>query len=147
MKNKVILACDHGGLAIKQEVMDSLASLDLEIVDLGVNDGEIADYPDKAKEACTLFLQGGYLFGILLCGTGIGISIAANKINGIRCALQQNLFTAQMSKEHNNANFIAFGGRIEYKDSIPSMIKTFAQTKFAGGRHQTRLDKISKLEI
>ena len=90
--------------------------------------------------------QGGYEFGIVCCGTGIGISISANKINGIRCALPQNSFAARMAKQHNNANFIAFGGRIDYQDDVLDMLDAFIDESFEGGRHERRVDKIMSLE-
>ncbi|RKX83249.1 MAG: ribose-5-phosphate isomerase, partial [Spirochaetes bacterium] len=90
--------------------------------------------------------SGKYEFGIVCCGTGIGISISANKVDGIRCALPQNIFGAEMSKVHNNANFIAFGGRIDYHDSVNDMVDAYIDAKFEGGRHQRRVDKIMGLE-
>jgi len=104
------------------------------------------DYPDMALAACNEYKKGGYDFGIVLCGTGIGISIAANKVKGIRCALIGDLFSAQMAKEHNNANFIAFGGRIKYAVPVPRMIEKFIRSSFAGERHERRIAKMMAIE-
>ncbi|MCK5672546.1 MAG: RpiB/LacA/LacB family sugar-phosphate isomerase, partial [Spirochaetales bacterium] len=104
------------------------------------------DYPDMAEKTCKEYLKGNYEFGIVCCGTGIGISMSANKVDGIRCALPQTTFAAEMSKAHNNANFIAFGGRIEYRDSVSDMMDAFIDAKFEGDRHQRRVDKIMGLE-
>ena len=95
---------------------------------------------------CTEFKRGGYDFGILLCGTGIGVSMTANKIKGIRCALIHDLFTAEMAKAHNDANFIAFGGRVKYNVPVTKMIEKFMETEFAGERHCRRVGKIMDAE-
>lgn len=146
MNKRVVIANDHGAVELKERIVKHLTSLGYEITDLGVNKDESADYPDKALEACNEYLEGNYSFGVLCCGTGIGISIAANKISGIRCALVHNLYTIEMAKNHNNANFIAFGGRIEYQDSVEDMLDKYISTDFGGDRHQRRIDKISNLE-
>jgi len=103
------------------------------------------DYPDKAVEACAEYRKGGYDFGILLCGTGIGISMAANKLAGIRCALIHDEYTARMAREHNDANFVAFGGRVAYAVPPTSVLETFMNAKFEGGRHSARVAKIDRL--
>ncbi|MDT8299192.1 MAG: RpiB/LacA/LacB family sugar-phosphate isomerase, partial [Spirochaetaceae bacterium] len=117
-----------------------------EVEDLGIGDGEKADYPDKGEQAARLFMKGGYDYGVLCCGTGIGISISANKVKGIRCALPQNIFAAEAAKEHNDCQFIAFGGRIEYPDKPTDMLNAFLSAKFVGDRHQRRVDKIMAIE-
>jgi ribose 5-phosphate isomerase B len=96
--------------------------------------------------ACQEFNKGGYDFGILLCGTGIGMSIAANKVRSIRCAQVFDLFTAEMAKAHNNANFIAFGGRVKYSVPVSDMIEKFLNTTFAGDRHERRIAKMMAIE-
>ena len=144
---KAVIGCDHGAFELKEKIRQYLVSSGYDIYDAGIKSADVtADYPDIASAACREFLAGGYSFGVLCCGTGIGISIAANKIEGIRCALLHSLFTAEMSKAHNNANFIAFGGRIKYSDSVEDMIKKFIDTEYEGGRHDRRLFKISALE-
>lgn len=143
---KIIMANDHGAVDLKKRILNFLEKKGFEITNLGVDEEISVDYPDMAEKACKQYLQGGYDFGILCCGTGIGISIAANKIDGIRAALPQNAFAAEMAKEHNNANFIVFGGRIDYSDSIESMLDAYINTDFGGDRHLRRVDKIMALE-
>lgn len=146
MANKVVIANDHGGTELKEKIVKYLESKGYEVNNLGVNGEDSADYPDIALEACNEYKKGGYDFGVLVCGTGIGISIAANKIPGIRCALIHNLYTAEMCKNHNNANFITFGGRIDYSNSVESMIDKYIETEFGGDRHQRRIDKMMDID-
>lgn len=142
-----ILASDHGGFALKEQLKKHLEGRGYRCRDLGVYDAAPCDYPDRAEEACKLFLESSrYEFGLLVCGTGIGISMAANKIHGIRCALPQNRFAAAMAKKHNSANFIAFGGRVEYPESPVSILDAYLEEEFEGGRHQNRVNKIMELE-
>ncbi len=143
---KVILASDHGAITLKSEIISFLKTKSYEIKDMGVQSEDSVDYPDIAMAACQEFNKGGYDFGILLCGTGIGMSIAANKIKGIRCAQVFDLFTAEMAKAHNDANFIAFGGRVKYSVPVTDMIEKFMNTNFAGDRHQRRVAKIMDLD-
>jgi ribose 5-phosphate isomerase B len=143
---KIVIANDHGAVSLKKEILAYLYAQGYDVTNLGVDAETSVDYPDMAEKAADEFLKGGYDFGILLCGTGIGISISANKIRGIRCALPQNRFAAEMSKSHNNANFLAFGGRIVYEDSVADMIETFVKTSFEGGRHAGRIEKMMALE-
>ncbi len=143
---KIIIGNDHGAVELKQQIIKHLESKGFECENIGVDTGDSVDYPDIAKDACTQFLAGGYDYGILCCGTGIGISISANKFHGIRCALPQDCFAAKATRNHNNPNFIAFGGRIEYKDSVEDMLDAFFDNVFEGGRHQIRVDKIMALE-
>jgi len=146
MSNTILIGNDHGAIDLKNTIITHLKNRGFDINDLGAFEGESVDYPDKAEELSNELLNGDYKFGILLCGTGIGISISANKIDGIRCALPQNLFAAEMCKLHNNANIIAFGGRIEYQDSVTDMIDKYIDTDFEGGRHERRVTKIMDLE-
>lgn len=143
---KIVVANDHGAVALKKEIVSYLLSKGHDVSNLGVDSEISVDYPDMAQKAVAEFISGGYDFGILLCGTGIGISIAANKMHGIRCALPQNVFAARMAKEHNDANFIAFGGRIEYADKVTAMIDAFISAAYAGGRHGDRIAKMMALE-
>lgn len=144
----IILASDHGGFTLKNELVAYLESIKAHPCDIGIHTEEAVDYPDIAGKACRQFLNGEYEFGILVCGTGIGISIAANKIPGIRCALPQDPFAATMAKEHNNANFVAFGGRVDYRESPFDMLKAFMDSHFLDdtGRHAHRVKKIHELE-
>jgi ribose 5-phosphate isomerase B len=143
---KTVIANDHGAVALKKTILSYLEKKGIDYVNLGVDTEDSCDYPDMAEKAAGEFLKGGYDFGILLCGTGIGISISANKIHGIRCALPQNVFAAKMAKEHNNANFIAFGGRIDYPETVTDMLDAFISSEFQGGRHEKRVDKMMRLE-
>lgn len=143
---KIIIASDHGAVVLKDQIISFLKNKNCEIKDMGVNSEDSVDYPDIAIKACREFNKGGYDFGILLCGTGIGMSLAANKIKGIRCAAVLDLFTAEMAKAHNNANFIVFGGRIKYCVPITDMIEKFMNTNFEGGRHERRITKIMAIE-
>ncbi|MCG8452403.1 MAG: RpiB/LacA/LacB family sugar-phosphate isomerase [Spirochaetales bacterium] len=142
----IIMANDHAAVELKTEIKNYLEAAGHHVTDLGVGNGERADYPDKGAEAAREYLKGGYDFGILCCGTGIGISIAANKVKGIRCALPQNLFAAQMAKEHNNCQFIAFGGRIEYPQPVTQMVQGFIDASFGGERHARRVEMIMEIE-
>ena len=144
--NKIIIASDHGAVTLKSEIISFLKTRNCEIKDMGVNSDDSVDYPDIAVTACEEFKKGGYDFGILLCGTGIGMSITANKVKGIRCAQIQDLFTAEMAKAHNDANFIAFGGRVKYSVPVTKMIEKFMDTKFAGDRHARRVNKIMAMD-
>lgn len=146
MSKRVIIANDHGGTELKERIVNFLESKGYMVDNLGVNGEDSADYPDIALKACNSYLKGDYNFGILCCGTGIGISIAANKVPGIRCALIHNLFTAEMSKNHNNANFLAFGGRLDYSDSVEDMIQKYIDTDFGGDRHLRRINKMMDID-
>lgn len=144
---KVVVANDHGAVELTASIVDFLKSAGYDVNYLGTAENKSVDYPDMAELACREYLKGGYEFGILCCGTGIGISISANKIHGIRCALPQNCFAAQMAKEHNDANFIAFGGRIDYSDSVLDMVKAFISAEVSRDeRHARRRAKMMALE-
>ncbi len=143
---KIVIGNDHGALELKNRIAAFLKVKGYSICDMGVNSDDSVDYPDIALKTCLEYKSGDYDLGILLCGTGIGISIAANKIKGIRCALIHDLFTAEMAKMHNNANFIAFGGRIKYSVKTEEMITKFIETEFGGDRHRKRVSKIMKLD-
>lgn len=143
---RIIIASDHGAVKLKADIIAFLKTKNCDVKDMGVAGEDPVDYPDIAVAACMEFKKGGYDFGILLCGTGIGVSITANKINGIRCALIHDLFTAEMAKAHNDANFIALGGRVQYAVPVTKIIEKFMETKFAGDRHSRRVAKIMNAE-
>jgi ribose 5-phosphate isomerase B len=143
---KIVIASDHGAVALKSEIVSFLKTKNCDVKDMGVNSEDPVDYPEIAVLACNEFKKGGYDFGILLCGTGIGVSITANKVKGIRCALIHDLLTAEMAKAHNDANFIAFGGRVKYSVPVTEMIEKFIDTNFAGDRHIRRVNKIMDTE-
>ncbi|HON88526.1 MAG TPA: RpiB/LacA/LacB family sugar-phosphate isomerase [Spirochaetia bacterium] len=141
----ILIANDHGAVALKQAIQNALEQEGHTVTNLGVDTEESVDYPDIAHKAATTFLKGGYDFGIVCCGSGIGISIAANKHKGIRCAQVFDLYTAAMCKKHNNANFLAFGGRIQYPVPVIDMIHAYMEAQFEGGRHERRVSKLNDL--
>ncbi len=143
---RIVIANDHPAVAMKKDIVAWLKSRGHEVVNLGVDVEDRVDYPDMAAAACAEYKKGGYDFGILLCGTGIGISMAANKIDGIRCALVHDTFTARMAKAHNDANFIALGARVEHAVPPTDIVAAFMDSSFEGGRHADRVKKISELE-
>lgn len=140
------IGCDHGGLELKNVLLAHLKERGFDVRDFGTYDKNSVDYPDIAEKVCAEVKNGVLEFAVLICGTGIGISIAANKINGIRCALVTNEYSAQKTKEHNNANVLAFGGRTTGPDLAVSILDAYINAEFQGGRHQTRIDKITALE-
>lgn len=142
----IVMGSDHGAYELKSVLKEHLEAQGKEVNDLGVYDATSVDYPDIAEKVCAEVKSGIYEFGILLCGTGIGISIAANKIDGIRCALVLNEYSAEKAKQHNNANVIAMGGRVLGPDLAKNILDAFMNAEFEGGRHQKRLDKIHALE-
>ena len=139
---KFYIATDHAGYALKTYVKEFVLSLGHTIIDLGPDSADRVDYPDFAKKCANAVIEHPGSFGILICGTGIGISIAANKIPGIRAALCHDTYTARLTREHNDANILCFGERIVGKGVIEDMLRVFADTEFEGGRHGDRVDKI-----
>ncbi len=143
---KVVVANDHGAVELAARVVKHLRERNIEVTYLGTDKEESVDYPDQAEKAVNEYRKGGYDFGIVLCGTGIGISISANKMNGIRCALLQDTYSAEKTKQHNNSNFIAFGGRVEYKEPVEKIIDAYIDAEFEGGRHERRIEKMMALQ-
>ncbi|KAH0577725.1 Ribose 5-phosphate isomerase [Spironucleus salmonicida] len=142
---KIAIACDHGGFELKQFIQNSLKDTHT-ILDQGTNSNTSVDYPDFASAACQLVLTKQADCAILVCGTGVGMSIAANKHNDIRCALCTNEFESEMTRRHNNANALALGGRVIGQELALRIVNTFLTTEYEGGRHQARLDKIKAIE-
>lgn len=142
----VAIGSDHGGFNLKAEIKNLLTELQIEFRDVGTHSGEAVDYPEIAKLVGEAVISGECTSGIVICGTGIGISIAANKMKGIRAALCHDVFSAQMSREHNNANILAMGERVIGPGLARMIVSTWLNTAFAGGRHGRRVDKISKME-
>lgn len=138
--NKVFLASDHAGFELKNELKEAIKGLGYEVVDLGTNDKNSVDYPDYAHLLASKLEPNCY--GVLVCGTGIGISIAANRHENVRCALCHDEFTARLAREHNDANVIAFGARVIGAGVAISATEAFLKTEFAGGRHERRVKKI-----
>jgi ribose 5-phosphate isomerase B len=140
------LACDHGGFELKEELKAFLTSVGVEPVDMGSFNEESVDYPDYGVLVAEKVSRGELERGILICGTGIGMSIVANKFPGVRAALANDLYSARCSREHNDANVLVIGGRIIGRGMALEIVKVWLNTSFAGGRHQRRIDKIKALE-
>ncbi len=143
---KIAIGCDHGGYPYKDAVINYLTSNGYEVVDFGTNSNESCDYPDYCIPVCELVAKKDANYGVLICGTGIGMSICANKVKGIRCAHVTDEFSAEMTRKHNNSNVIALGARISTKENVIKFIEIFLNTQFEGGRHQARVDKINELD-
>lgn len=139
---KVGVGCDHGGYDLKKEIIDFLNNQGYETVDLGCHTADSVDYPDLANATCQKVLGGDCERGILICGTGIGMSIAANRYKGIRAALCHEASSARLSREHNNANILCLGARIIGTALTMDIIKVFMETDFSGGRHLRRIELI-----
>lgn len=139
----IAIGCDHGGFALKQEIIEHFKSKNIEFKDFGCYSTDSVDYPDYAKVVCEAVLSGECEKGVLICGTGIGISIAANKISGIRCALCHDVFSAEATREHNDTNVIALGGRVIGPSHAIKVVDTFLSTPFSNDeRHIRRIEKI-----
>jgi ribose 5-phosphate isomerase B len=144
---KVVISCDHGGWELKSDIVACLKSVaNIEIIDYGTMNGDSVDYPDYAKKVSEAVALGGVDRGILICGTGIGMSIVANRYPNIRAALCNDLFSAKMSRLHNDANVLVLGGRVIGKGLAREIVRLWLDTEFEGGRHQKRLDKIREIE-
>ena len=139
----IAIACDHGGIDLKANLMDELKSAGYEVLDLGTNGPDSVDYPDFAYALAQAIDDGKASRGVLICGSGIGISIAANRHKFIRAALIHDALGARMCREHNDANVIAFGARMIGVETARDCLKIFLQTEFEGGRHAGRVDKLS----
>ncbi|MDR1832039.1 MAG: ribose 5-phosphate isomerase B [Fusobacteriaceae bacterium] len=143
---KIVLGADHAGYPLKERVKAHLTEQGREVLDLGTYSTESVDYPDYAAAVGKAVVANPGDLGILICGTGIGISIAANKIKGVRAALCTDYAMAKLAREHNDANILALGGRTTAEAAALDIVDAFLRTAFAGGRHQMRLDKIRNLE-
>jgi len=143
---RIVIGADHGGVRLKAEIIRFLEGQGNEVRNMGVDTEGSVDYPDIASRTCGEYGRGGYDFGILVCGTGLGVSIAANKIAGIRCGQVFDPYTARKARAHNNANFIAFGGRVSYATPVTELISVFMKTEVEGGRHERRVRKLAELE-
>jgi ribose 5-phosphate isomerase B len=140
---KIAVGSDHGGFELKELIVQFLGELGHEVESVGCHSLESVDYPDFADKVCTAVRTETCDCGILVCGTGIGMSIAANRHKEIRAALCHEAFTARMSREHNNANVLCLGGRVIGPEIALDIVRTWVETEFAGGRHQRRLDMFS----
>ena len=144
---KITIGSDHGAVQLKEEVKMVLKEYgNIEVTDVGTFGTESVDYPDVAEKICADVVSGKSDRGIALCGTGIGISIACNKVPGIRCALCSDVYSAKMSRQHNNANVLAMGGRVTGFGPAGEIVRAWIETAFEGGRHERRVNKIMALE-
>jgi ribose 5-phosphate isomerase B len=143
---KIGLACDHGGFELKEELKAFLKSMGVEPMDMGTYGEDPVDYPDFGVLVAEKVSKGELEKGILICGTGIGMSILANKFPGVRAALANDLYSSRFSREHTDANILAMGGRIVGKDLAKEILRVWLETPFAGGRHKGRLEKIEAIE-
>ena len=143
---KIALGCDHGGWELKDAIAAELKSLGIEVVDMGTENEDSVDYPDYAARVAEAVSGGSVDRGIAVCGTGIGMSIVANKYPGVRAALCHDSFTARMSRLHNDANVLVLGGRVTGREVAMEMLKQWLATPFEGGRHERRVKKIAEIE-
>lgn len=142
----IAMGSDHGGFKLKNEIIKHLENIGYKIKDFGVHNEQSVDYPDYGKAVAEAVASGEYAKGIVVCGTGIGISIAANKVVGIRAALCTDPYMAKMSREHNNSNILALGERVIGYGLALEIVDTWLSTNFAEGRHKIRVDKITAIE-
>ena len=143
---KIVIGCDHGGVELKNEIIAHLNKRGIEVTDVGTYTKDSCNYPDYARALCKKIINGEFERGILVCGTGIGMSIAANKIKGIRAALCSDVYSAKMTKVHNNSNVLCMGGRVLGRELAFMIVDAWLEAEFEGGRHQKRIDKIHALE-
>lgn len=146
-KFSIAIGADHGGYDLKEAIVEELKSAGHDVQDFGTFSGEAIDYPDIGKEVAEAVAAGQFERGILICGTGVGITIVANKVKGIRAAVCSEPFSARMSRAHNNANIIGLGGRVVGVGLALEIVKAFIETDFEGGsRHERRVDKINAMD-
>jgi ribose 5-phosphate isomerase B len=144
--NRIVIAADHGGFQLKQELAAELNALGFEVEDLGTHSPDSVDYPDFASELSRRVAGGDYRWGVLCCGTGVGMSMAANKVPGIRAAVVSDSFSARMSRAHNDANVLCLGERVVGPGLAKEILHAWLDTPFEGGRHARRVNKIRDLE-
>ena len=143
---KIAIGADHAGFQIKEKIKRQLEEMNLEVADLGTNSGDSVDYPDFGAAVGREVAEGKAAQGIVVCGSGIGIALAANKIRGVRAAQAWNEETARLARQHNDANVLSIGARVVAEEEIPKIVAAWFGADFEGGRHQKRIDKISALE-
>ena len=143
---KIAIGCDHGGFELKEAVRGYLGERQIPYEDFGAYNTDSVDYAPIAAKAARAVAAGQADFGVLVCSTGIGISMAANKVKGIRAALCTNEFCAEMTRRHNNANILCMGGKVIDKETAVKLVDIFLHTEFEGGRHQRRIDQIAQIE-
>lgn len=143
---KIAIGNDHAAVDMKNEVVSYLKDKGYEVINLGTDTNDSCNYPEYGEKVGKIVANGDADYGVLICGTGVGISIAANKVRGIRCSVCSDPVTARLSKEHNNANIIAFGARIIGMETAKTILDEFFSAKFLGDRHQMRVDMITEIE-
>jgi ribose 5-phosphate isomerase B len=144
---KIAIGNDHAAVAMKREIMEMLEEMGHEVINFGTDTDESCNYPEFGEKVAKCVAGGQADCGVLICGTGVGISIAANKVSGIRAAVCSDPVTASLVKQHNNANIIAFGARIIGMETAREIVKAYLNAEFAGGRHQKRIDMIHQIEV
>ncbi len=144
---KIVISNDHAAVELKKEIKAYIEEeFGYEVIDVGTNTNESCNYPEYGKKAADMVASGQADLGVLICGTGVGISLAANKVKGIRCGVCSEATTARLIRQHNNANMISFGARIVGGELAKDIVKAFLEAEFMGGRHQTRIDMITAIE-
>lgn len=143
---RIAIAADHGGYPLKEQIKDVLKEMNLEFHDYGTESTQSVDYPDYGSKVAEAVAKGEFDRGILICGTGLGMSIVANKVPGIRCAVVHDCFSAKATREHNDTNVLAMGARVIGAGLAEEIVRIWLTTEFAGGRHLVRLDKIKEIE-
>jgi len=143
---KIALGSDHGGLELKNTIIEYLNEKGIELKDFGTYTKDSSNYPTYGEIVAEAVATGGYELGILVCGTGLGISLAANKVKGIRAACVSDVFSAKMSRAHNDANILSLGERVVGKGLALEIVENWLNTEFEGGRHQARVDLITEIE-
>ena len=143
---KIVIGSDHAGFALKQRVKDHLAARGIDVIDVGTGEAVSCNYTIFAHELCETITRGDAPLGILICGTGIGMSMAANKHRGIRAACCSDTFSARLTREHNDANVLCFGARVVGQGLALELVNAFVDAEFEGGKHKTRVDLITAIE-
>ena len=146
MEKKIVIGCDHAGFGLKNKVIEHLEEMGYTVIDVGTDSTESCDYPIFAHRLCKKIQEGEAPLGILICGTGVGMSLVANKHKGIRAACCENTFSARMTRMHNDANVLCFGERVIGYGLACDMVDLFVDTPFEGGRHQARVDDLNALD-
>lgn len=146
MENKLVIGCDHAAVDLKNKVIAHVKALGYDVADVGTYTSDSCNYPDIAEAACKKIQSGEATLGILICGTGIGMSMSANKMRGIRAACCSDVFSATATRSHNNANVLCFGARVVGEGVAMTLVDAFLTTEYEGGRHQTRIDMMMALE-
>ncbi len=147
MVKKIALAADHAGFAEKEKIKKTLDEIGVQYDDLGTNSEDSVDYPDYARKVAEAVSRGDYEQGLLVCGSGTGMAITANKVRGVRAAVAWNEEIARLARQHNNANVLSIGARVTPVEEIPGIVKSWFAADFEGGRHERRVKKISEVEI